>query len=260
MSELKTKSAISNGYIQDCLDRYGDLMHRNTEESVVTILGARDGNIGGTIAYKLKQEGYKDVVCIDRVQHALDDNSSDLWHLYRQTDILIMCQGYTHIDWIENQSYKSIKQQLNDSLFTHMWQTNQFVQTTLDQPYKKTIVYIGSMAYRNILNGSSVYCAAKAGLNMFARCMAWELAPKGYDVYVIHPGNVKNTPMADHTMKELQRYRGMTSLEAQLYWNTGNPRNTILSADDIATLVSEICDDKLTYTAGNPIDLTGGQR
>ena len=95
---------------------------------------------------------------------------------------------------------------------------------------------------------------------MFARCMAWELAPKGYDVYIIHPGNVAGSPMAESTKIQLMRYRNLTPLEAELYWNAGNPRNTILTANDIAILVSTICDGTMVYAAGNPIDLTGGQR
>ena len=258
MEEVKTKSEVSNSYMQDCLYKYGELAYRNTEDSRVVVLGARPGNIGGTIADRLSSEDYKEVIAIDRDYVDLA-NVSDL-DLYKDTDILIMCQGTTHIDWIENQTPEQMGRQLGDSLFSHIRQTNAFVRATINAPYKKSIIYIGSMAYRNILNGSSVYCAAKAGLNMFARCMAWELAPKGYDVYILHPGNVQNTPMAEFTKKELCRYRGLTPLEAELYWNTGNPRITVLSAGDIATIVSEICDNKMTYAAGNPIDLTGGQR
>lgn len=260
MSEVKTKSTISNGYIDACLEKYGDLPYRATENSNVVVLGAREGNIGGTIASTLKKEGYASVTCIDKEQCNLQDPDSSLAGLYKNTDVLIMCQGYTHINWIENQDYREMATQIGDSLFSHIWQTNQFVNASMDAPYRKVIIYIGSMAYRNILNGSSIYCAAKAGLNMFGRCMAWELAPKGYDVYILHPGNVKDTPMAKSTMEQLAAYRGMTPLEAQLYWNTGNPRKTILSAHDIAVLVSEICDNKMMYAAGNPIDLTGGQR
>lgn len=258
MPEVKTKSAISNGYIQDCLNKYGVLPYRPTEESNVVVLGAREGNIGGEIVDTLKKEDYKSVRSVDR--DLCDLSVDSVYNLYKDVDILIMCQGTTHIDWIENQTHANIQNQLSDSLMSHIYQTQQFINSTIDAPYRKVIVYIGSMAYRNILNGSSVYCAAKAGLNMFARCMAWELAPKGYDVYVIHPGNVKDTPMAKSTMEQLAAYRKMTPLEAQLYWNTGNPRNTILSAHDIAVLVSEICDNKMIYAAGNPIDLTGGQR
>lgn len=260
MAEIKSKSAVSNGYIEDCLEKYGDLPNLATEKSNVVILGAREGNIGGEIANVLKKEDYASVACVDLDTCDLTQYEHPLMKLYEKTDILIMCQGYTSIDWIENQTYDTMSVQLGNSLFSHIWHTNQFVKASMDKPYRKTIIYIGSMAYRNVLNGSSVYCAAKAGLNMFARCMAWELAPKGYDVYILHPGNVKDTPMAKSTMEQLAAYRGMTHLEAQLYWNTGNPRKTILSAHDIAVLVSEICDNKMMYAAGNPIDLTGGQR
>ena len=260
MSEVKTKSMVASSYIEDWLEKTKGYNQRPTEESNVVILGAREGNIGGAIAKCLAADGYKSVRMWDIADSNLQIENEELNKLYSNADILIMCQGTTYIDWIENQDFDTISMQIGNSLFSHILQTKCFVNCTKDKPYRKTIIYIGSMAYRNILNGSSVYCAAKAGLNMFARCMAWELAPKGYDVYVLHPGNVKDTPMAKSTMEQLMRYRNLTALEAQLYWNTGNPRSTILTANDIATVVSHICDGSMVYTAGNPIDLTGGQR
>ena len=260
MSTVKTKSMVASSYIEDCLNKYGNFQHRNTEESNVMVLGATYKNIGGAIAKKLDAEGYNRVTMWDKANGDLLFPNEELNRMYKDTDILIMCQGSTRIDWIENQTRENIGRQLGDSLSSHIVQTVEFVKNTIANPYRKTIIYIGSMAYRNILNGSSVYCAAKAGLNMFARCVAWELAPKGYDVYVIHPGNVKDSPMAESTIRQLAKYRGLTDLEARLYWNTGNPRNTILTPYDIAELVSHICDNTMQYAAGNPIDLTGGQR
>lgn len=261
MSEIiKSKSSVSNDYIKSWIEKTKGYTQRTTEKSNVVILGGRYGNIGGEICRTLTADGYNAITMWDRVHGDLNLVNPDLYALYKNTDILIMCQGNTHIDWIENQLMPDIQEQIQDSLISHIRQTREFVKQTIDKPYRKTIIYVGSMAYRNILNGSSVYCAAKAGLNMFARCMAWELAPKGYDVYIIHPGNVEGSPMAESTKKQLMRYRNLTPLEAELYWNTGNPRNTILTAHDIAILVSTICDGTMVYAAGNPIDLTGGQR
>lgn len=258
--EVKTKGAVSSGYIEDCLNKYGNVTNRSTEDSNVVVLGAVEGNIGGIIAGALDAEEYKSVTEWDRADGDLIQRQPKLSELYKDTDCLIMCQGTTMINWIENQTDYSIAKQINDSLVSHIIQTNEFVKQSIDRPYRKVIIYVGSMAYRSVLNGSSVYCAAKAGLNMFARCMAWELAPKGYDVYVIHPGNVKDSPMTRSTIKQLAEYRGLTPLEAELYWNTGNPRNTILTPYNIAELVCQLCRGTLQYCAGNPIDLTGGQR
>ena len=258
--EVKTKGTVSSGYIEECLNKYGNVTNRATEDSNVVVLGAVEGNIGGIIAEALESDGYRSVTMWDRDDDDLLHINGNLSEIYSDTDILIMCQGTTHIDWIENQTTNWIAKQIGDSLLSHILQTNEYVKQTIDKPFRKTIIYVGSMAYRNVLNGSSVYCAAKAGLNMFARCMAWELAPKGYDVYVIHPGNVKDSPMARSTIKQLAEYRGLTPLEAELYWNTGNPRNTILTPYNIAELVCQLCHGTLQYCAGNPIDLTGGQR
>ena len=264
---MRDKATVANGYIETQHCKYSGLDLRPTEDSNVMILGAHTGNIGGEIyKYLVDFDFYKNVCMVDDVVEdgVLNFNLRTAWpeleHMYKDTDALIMCQGRTHLDWIENQDSGAIYSQLVDSLYTHMLQTQSFVQASIGRPYKKQIIYIGSMAYRQILNGSSIYCAAKAGLNMFARCMAWELAPKGYDVYVLHPGNVADSPMAESTINQLCRYRGITRQEAETYWNTGNPRTTILTKHDIAVLVEEILDNKMMYAAGNPIDLTGGQR
>lgn len=255
---MRSKASISNSYIEKCIDKY-DFKYPKKSSSRILVLGSGVDNIGNCIAEMLRECGRK-VTEWSRTDGDLKSSISKLNKLYKTTDTVIMCQGTTEIDWIENQTYESICNQLNDSLYSHMLQTSEYVKNSIDYGFRKTIIYIGSMAYRNILNGSSVYCAAKAGLNMFARCMAWELAPKGYDVYMIHPGNVEDTPMAEHTIESLQRYRGMSESEARAYWNTGNPRGTILQAEDIGRLVCNICDHTLVYMSGNPIDLTGGQR
>jgi len=264
---MRDKATVSNGYIEMQHAKFAGLNFRASEYSNVMILGAHSGNIGGEIYEHLTRADYYANVCM--VDNAVEEGvltfdlretHPTLSKLYADTDALIMCQGRTHLDWIERQSIDNIHDQLTDSLYTHMVQTREFVEASIYRPYKKQIIYVGSMAYRQVLNGSSIYCAAKAGLNMFARCMAWELAPKGYDVYILHPGNVADSPMAESTINQLCRYRGITRQEAERYWNTGNPRTTILTKHDIAVLVEEILDNKMMYAAGNPIDLTGGQR
>lgn len=260
MSDVK--ATISSSYMASQLIKYGDLKYRPESERSCLIVGAKvEGhtNIGGYIIHALAD------YYVESFDKSLGDAGNpefvdQILHADASYDTLVCCQGTTHLDWIENQTPADIARQVHDSMMSHMIMVNKFVQNTIDKPYRKCIVLIGSMAYRQILNGSSIYCAAKAGLNMFGRCIAWELAPKGYDVYIVHPGNVANSPMAEQTIKELQRYRNMDEESAALYWNTGNPRNTILTPMEIARLVRVLVSGKYQYLAGNPIDLTGGQR
>jgi len=173
---------------------------------------------------------------------------------------IVLCNGYTHLDWIENQPDKEIIESVFVNLSVSMLAAKHFVQNTINNPWPKYIVFIGSMAYRNVLNGSAPYCAAKAGLAHFARCIAYELAPKNYNVFCVHPSNTEGTPMTEKTIQELQRYRNLTREQAEQYWGTGLPRNVWLQPTDIAELVAFLVSGKADYMSGGNIDLTGGQR
>lgn len=260
---MATKQDVVNDYAKTCRDKYGHLETPACYNRRILVTGVSklDTNIGCVVAERLSAS-YGEVDTLSKSLGDLGDpdfvKSVSSWPT--RYDTLVCCHGTTYLDWIEKQTSYTISRQLNDTLASHILVTNQFVKDTIDLPYKKHIVYIGSMAYRQVLNGSSVYCAAKAGLNMFARCVAWELAPKGYDVFILHPGNVINTPMARSTMLQLQRYRNIDACTAISYWNAGNPRTTILTMQEIADRVAELIDGKHTYLAGNPIDLAGGQR
>ena len=116
------------------------------------------------------------------------------------------------------------------------------------------------MAYNHPLNGSAVYCASKAGLAMLMKCLAWELAPKGYDVYTIHPSNVEDTPMSDDTIDGLRRYRNMTLPEAEAYWGDSPIRDEILTKWEIADLVRTLLSPNTGYLSGAQLELSGGQR
>jgi len=171
-----------------------------------------------------------------------------------------LANGYTHLDWIENQPDKEIIESVFVNLSVSMLAAKHFVQNTINNPWPKYIVFIGSMAYRSVLNGSAPYCAAKAGLAHFARCIAYELAPKNYNVFCIHPSNTEGTPMTEKTIVDLQRYRNLTRDEAEQYWGHGLPRLNWLQSTDIAELVAFLVSGKADYLSGGNIDLTGGQR
>ena len=175
-------------------------------------------------------------------------------------DTVIFVNGQTHLDWIENQTYDQISSAVFNTLTATVHGVSQFVKATLDLPYRKNIVMVGSMAYNHVLNGSAPYCAAKAGLQHFANCMAWELAPKNYDVFCVHPSNVEGAPMSLQTIRELMRFRGLTETEAHEYWSAHLPRERWLQMDDIGSIVAELVSGRMSYMSGSPVELAGGQR
>jgi len=145
-------------------------------------------------------------------------------------------------------------------LLSQIYLTKEFVRKTIDSKNKKQIFFIGSMAYKAVLNASAPYCAAKAGLAHFANCIAWELAPKNYDVYTLHPSNTEDTPMTKHTIESVARYRGISMEDAEKYWGSVLPKDRWLQKEDIANLVNYLINDESGYLSGCNLEMKGGQR
>lgn len=243
------KEQISKSYIDQLKIEHGAKIAPQKRHIAITGAGKED-SIGITIARNSKY--FINILSVDVTGDTID-------HFDRYTD-LIMCHGYTYMDWLENMSDPNIDQIIAVNLYGSIRMIKQFVQQTINKPYRKKIITIGSMAYNHVLNGSSVYCASKAGLNHFIKCAAWELAPKGYDVYIIHPSNVLNTPMTEETIQGLMRYRQLSREDAEAYWGASLPKNSFLTKEEIAQHVDYLLGDNTEYLSGCPIELTGGQR
>jgi NAD(P)-dependent dehydrogenase (short-subunit alcohol dehydrogenase family) len=174
---------------------------------------------------------------------------------------LVMCHGVMHLDWFEDAPIEKLKEVVDVNLTGTINVAQAFVKGMLDKPWRKRIIIIGSMAYKAVLNGSAVYCASKASLAQLTKCLAWELAPKGFDVYAIHPSNTENTPMSEETIMGLMRYRNLSQKEATDYWNDSCIREKSLQCSDISQLVLHLLSDKESgYLSGTQFDLAGGQR
>jgi len=223
------------------------------------VVGYSEDNIGGEISRRLEADGLE---VYSAEEEELPASSLSSFKRLPEYDTIIFNNGRTHLDWIEKQDERQIDEVVYNSLTSSMTGTADFVGATKDKPYQKNIVYIGSMAYRNVLNGSAPYCAAKAGLAMFARCMAWELAPKNYNVFCVHPSNTEHAPMSAETVRGLMRYRSLNREDAEAYWGASLPRSAWLQKQDIASVVSYLVsgDSGASYLSGSNIELGGGQR
>lgn len=222
------------------------------------VIGADPGNIGDAIQQRLRASH---ISCI--APHILDMDVRDpivRSSFYHNFDVLILANGYTNLNWFEDNSFEDIQHTFDVNVVGSLKIANQFIKATMDAPYKKYIVFIGSMAYRNVLNGSVVYCASKAALAMATRCLAWELAPKGYNVFCVHPSNVEGTPMSEKTIQGLMRYRNLTREQAEAYWGAVLPKDKWLQKEDIAETVAFLVSGNADYQSGSNVELAGGQR
>ena len=111
------------------------------------------------------------------------------------------------------------------------------------------IVVVSSSAASIVGPGLSHYSAAKAGAEMLARSMAYELAPHAITVNVVAPGPA-----------------GPTDLNRQFFLNPGDlekteegiPLGRLASPDDVANAVAYAVSPKASYMTGAKLMVDGG--
>lgn len=255
------KQQLSEGYVGEWRRRTKD--YRLAPQRNVLILGGNKLNIGGMCAEWMEACGDK-VTLLDKPQ--LDITSEvDLRSFFDVDtncgfDTLVINAGMTHLDWFEDQTPDRIYRVIDATLAGPMLAANAWVKATMGYQVKKYLVFIGSMAHKAVLNGSAPYCAAKAGIAHLVECLGYELTPKGYRVFGVHPSNTLDGPMTRATLDGLMRYRGLTQEEALEYWNTGLLMPGQLTRMDIAKQVAYLTSGDADYQSGSNIELKGGQR
>lgn len=258
------KDQISSSYRQATQTRYlsSDMKPKNPRRLVV--MGTSDkadpDNIGDAIVehWRAEMGAFGSVFGLPKEQVRAEDTGGIA--SLNTVDTIVFNNGYTWLDWIEDQPQDKIGQVLHDTLYASMVGASDFVKATLGTPHRKYIVFVGSMAYNHVLNGSAPYCAAKAGLAHFARCLTYELAPKGYCVFVVHPSNVQDGPMSEDTIQGLMRYRRLSRPEAEAYWSAEAPMGRFLTKHEVAATVVDLVNGEHDHMNGAQIELGMGGR
>lgn len=255
------KEQISKSYIENWHQLTQDYLLPEVRHALVVGSDEQE-NIGAGIAGLLRSSG--DFITVEeRDIDTLDlGNSTDVRNYpWSNHDTVVFANGQTNLAWIEDQTYSAIESVLVNKLMGTIFGVREFVKRTINFPVTKNIVMIGSMAAGSVLNGSSVYCAACAGLQHFARCVAWELAPKGYRVFLLNPSNVEGTPMTEATIEGLMEYRGLDREQAEEYWGAVRALPRWLKAGEIATIAHWlVTTPEAEWLSGVPLNLGGGLR
>lgn len=250
-----TKFALSTNYIEDMKREHPvEILLPQT----VFVTGCdNEGGIGKAIASSLMAKGHFVRESTKEDLDVRDDTSSEY---LEDCSALVCAHGVTWLDWIEDAPAEKIREIVDVNLTGSILFTQAFIQANFHTPHKKYIISIGSMAAFNVLNASAAYCASKAGLAHYLKCIAWELAPKGFLVFGVHPSNTIDTPMQEETIQGIMRYRGIGRQAAQDYWASILPMQQWLTKKDIANLVVRLLSGELDYLSGSNIQMAGGQR
>jgi NAD(P)-dependent dehydrogenase (short-subunit alcohol dehydrogenase family) len=112
-----------------------------------------------------------------------------------------------------------------------------------------SIVVIGSPAAREAYAGQVHYSAAKAGLQMLALGMAWELGPLGIRTNIVHPGWIETELNRDYLWENPEALEGI--LKQIPVGRTGLP-------GDVAGAAVWLCSEQASYVNGASLAVDGG--
>ena len=104
----------------------------------------------------------------------------------------------------------------------------------------------------------TAYCASKHGVIGLTRALALELAAAGITVNAICPGYV-DTPMTDAAVANIVAKTGMSAADARAKLVAANPQGRLLSADEVARAVLELCLPGAGSVTGQAIVLAGDE-
>jgi NAD(P)-dependent dehydrogenase (short-subunit alcohol dehydrogenase family) len=146
---------------------------------------------------------------------------------------------------------------LPQEIWERMQRTNEWALFHCGQPAARhmadrgqgSIVVIGSPAASEAYAEQVHYAAAKAGLQMLAFGMAWELGPLGVRTNIVHPGWIETELNREYLWAEPGlRERVVRQIPLR---RTGQP-------EDVAGVVVWLCTDGAAYVNGASIAVDGG--
>lgn len=227
------------------------------------VLGARPGNIGGEISKRLSQGGW--------IIHEDDCARGEMSYAryfpppmtaMKNCDACVITLGVTHMEPFAEVREPELRKVLYGSLELPLECARRYVQDRLSMKAGGKLVFIGSYAYDHPFTHCTSYCVAKAGLDMAARSLAWELKPEGFDVHIIHPHHVQDTPMTQ-TVREgmMHGHLKLSEAEAEQYSRKDLRMPDLLKPEEIAELVHWLLTDKIApWLTGNGLRMYGSVR
>jgi NAD(P)-dependent dehydrogenase (short-subunit alcohol dehydrogenase family) len=173
---------------------------------------------------------------------------------------LVLCNGYAQVSDLREQSYAQITKIIFDNLIGSIYMTKKFLQDTSSTEGPKRVVTIGSHSAEWPNRWLGPYCAAKAGLNQFVKCMQREWGGQDYYFFCINPGPIVDTNFQNMMVKETSALMKIEPEDVITMVETRSGINKQLTAKEVGSFAAQLACGKFDWLAGNPIPFTGGQR
>ncbi|WBU52854.1 SDR family NAD(P)-dependent oxidoreductase [Paracoccus sp. SCSIO 75233] len=205
---------------------------------------ARPDDPGGTLPYAVA-----DITDSAAIDHALNRLADDLGGL----DGLVNCVGLDLLAPLENITDEDWDRLIAVNLTGAMKLCRAALPHLRRSENGATIVNLSSAAGLVPLKGRSAYAASKAGLQMFSKSLAMELAPDGIRVNTICPGAVDTALFRSSidahgdTEAQLESARNRYAL------------NRIASPEEIASAILWLSSAESSYVTGVALAVDGGR-
>ena len=203
------------------------------------------------VAEALRSEGYKaigipcDVTDREQVEN-LVKRALEEWG---RIDILVNNAGINRTAPVHEMSDEDWDTVINVNLTGTFYCTRAVLPTMIKQNYGRVVSISSTAAWATSNQNEAPYCAAKAGIIAFTRCVALETAKYDITVNAIAPGFVPNPFLEKIYSKERLEWRLSTI-----------PKGRGAKPEEIGNVILFLVSDEGSYITGETIAVSGGLR
>lgn len=229
------------------------------------VLGGHKGSIGTAIANELARREWMVVHDHCYVGHGGPQNEGG--RQYAVPDMtddadavaLVVALGRTGISRFHEQPDETTEDVLRACLTMPLQAAKQFITMRRQRGNTGHVVFIGSYNATHPLSHGTAYSAAKAGLAMACRSLAWDYTVEGWVFNILHPYLVPGTPMSDEAQVEAAAAKGIPletvkQLAQQSVLVTATP-------EGVAIMVASLLEmPGVQHLSGSGLDMFGGVR
>lgn len=232
----------------------------------VTGAGSKKG-VGYAICKELTNKGYEaigfDVRFDEDAKGNLLDitNESKVSMFFRESIrppmAIVNCAGVNVTGEFVNYDVKDLEKTLRVNVIGHFLFSREFVRKTMNYESPKYIINIGSDSANTPRTNSFAYCSSKAALQMITKCLARDLAGKGYRTIEIDPSLILDTNMDSYINETAARLQGKSVDDIVNDRLSRVPLKRFAIPSEIAVWIPFILENG-EYANGACIRITGG--